>query len=133
MAADQHLEQTAAARRIELHVKGGGLVIALDPVKDIGLHVMEANGTTADVVIVWGSRSFARIAPYHYEEVLAISSLSSYDLFGTDAAKEPDRTVYSRAECSFIYCPTAAMCAISAVCQNPSRAALFIKEEPDRG
>ena len=54
---------------IELHVRGGGLVVALDPQQDPAIYMM--NPTPE--ILFWGARVFYRISDTRYEEGCAVT------------------------------------------------------------
>ena len=54
---------------IELHVRGGGLVVVLDSVKDPAIYMMNPRPE----VLFWGSRVFCHVTDTRYEEALAVT------------------------------------------------------------
>jgi len=57
---------------IELHIRGGGLVIALDPAQDPAIYMMNPKPE----VLFWGERTFYRLLDARYEEACVMSVLT---------------------------------------------------------
>ena len=55
--------------QIELHVRGGGLVLALDPQQHLTIYMMNP----MPEVLFWRDRVFYRISDTRYEEACAVT------------------------------------------------------------
>ncbi len=54
---------------IELHIRGGGLVVALDPQQDSAIYMMNP----MPEILFWGTRIFYRTTDILYEECYAVT------------------------------------------------------------
>lgn len=54
---------------IEFHIRGGGLVLTLDPAQDPAIYMMNPKPE----VLFWGARIFNRISDTRYEEAYAVT------------------------------------------------------------
>lgn len=54
---------------IELHIRGGGLVVTLDPKQDPAIYMMNPKPE----VLFWGERIFSRVSDTRYEEACTVA------------------------------------------------------------
>lgn len=73
---------------IELHIKGGGLVVALDPEQDPVIYMMNPKPD----LVMWGERVFIKMddtrfpsgRPVRYEEAFAVVAFTALAKEGKD-------------------------------------------------